>query len=176
MCSCNTCNNGKGCSSKKTYTPYELENIDWLGWGTNFLLGKDIEIEKYNPTTKELVKAYVQVTNPNMTNMKKITQLSDLVKLFVPNIEKVIFNKPATIVFWEDGSKTVVKCSEEFEDYDKEKGLAFCFLKKLYGDKYYQKMLKPVVKKFTKEDIENTEIIKIQTKKQITKGGKNEKW
>ena len=27
-------------------------------------------------------------------------------------IKKVIFNPPATIVFWEDGSKTVVKCRE----------------------------------------------------------------
>ena len=27
-------------------------------------------------------------------------------------IKNVIFNPPATIVFWEDGSKTVVKCQE----------------------------------------------------------------
>ena len=28
-------------------------------------------------------------------------------------IKKVIFNDPATIVFWEDGTKTVVKCKED---------------------------------------------------------------
>lgn len=37
-------------------------------------------------------------------------------------IEKVIFNPPATIVFWKDGSKTVVKAQNA--DYDPEKGLA----------------------------------------------------
>ena len=47
-------------------------------------------------------------------------------------IKNVIFNKPATIVLWEDGTKTVVKC-QKGDKYDKEKGLAFCILKKIYG-------------------------------------------
>lgn len=38
-------------------------------------------------------------------------------------IEKVIFNDPATIVFWKDGTKTIVKCQEGAE-FDPEKGLA----------------------------------------------------
>ena len=37
-------------------------------------------------------------------------------------IKKVIFNNPATIVFWADGTKTVVKAKNE--DFDPEKGLA----------------------------------------------------
>lgn len=32
--------------------------------------------------------------------------------LTLPKIERVIFNPPATIVFWDDKTKTVVKCSE----------------------------------------------------------------
>lgn len=38
-------------------------------------------------------------------------------------INKVIFNDPATIVFWKDGTKTIVKCQEGAE-FDPEKGLA----------------------------------------------------
>lgn len=38
-------------------------------------------------------------------------------------IKKVIENDPATIVFWKDGTKTVVKCQEGAE-FDPEKGLA----------------------------------------------------
>ena len=34
----------------------------------------------------------------------------------------MIFNAPATIVFWKDGSKTVVKA--QGDEYDPEKGLA----------------------------------------------------
>ena len=53
-------------------------------------------------------------------------------------IKKVKFNPPATIVFWTDNTKTVVKCSGE--DYDPEKGLAMCICKKVLGDKgnYYE--------------------------------------
>lgn len=49
-------------------------------------------------------------------------------------IENVIFNDPATIVYWGDGSRTVVKC-QEGDTYDKEKGLALCVMKKVYGNK-----------------------------------------
>ena len=46
-------------------------------------------------------------------------------------IKKVIFNDPATIVFWNDGSKTVVKC-QEGDIFDPEKGLAMAIsMKKL---------------------------------------------
>lgn len=53
-------------------------------------------------------------------------------------IKKVKFNPPATIVFWTDNTKTVVKCNGE--DYDPEKGLAMCICKKVLGDKgnYYE--------------------------------------
>lgn len=53
-------------------------------------------------------------------------------------IKKVKFNPPATIVFWTDNTKTVVKCKGE--DYDPEKGLAMCICKKVLGNKgnYYE--------------------------------------
>lgn len=49
-----------------------------------------------------------------------------------------MFNKPATIVFWADGTKTVVK-SQGKEKYDKEKGLAMAISKKVLGNEgsYY---------------------------------------
>lgn len=53
-------------------------------------------------------------------------------------IKNVKFNPPATIVFWTDNTKTVVKCNGE--DYDPEKGLAMCICKKVLGNKgnYYE--------------------------------------
>ena len=55
----------------------------------------------------------------------------------IPKIKDVIYNDPATIVFWEDGTKTVVKCKNE--KFDPEKGLAMAFSKKMLGNKgnYY---------------------------------------
>lgn len=49
-------------------------------------------------------------------------------------IKKVIFNDPATIIIWGDGTKTVVKV-QNGEVYDPEKGMALCCAKKLLGNK-----------------------------------------
>lgn len=49
----------------------------------------------------------------------------------VLEVKKVIFNPPATIVFWKDGSKTTVKTNDEI--FCEEKGFAMAFLKKVYG-------------------------------------------
>ena len=50
----------------------------------------------------------------------------------IPDIERVVFNPPATIVFWADGEKTVVRCMEgqPFEQYA---GFAAACMKKLFG-------------------------------------------
>ena len=54
--------------------------------------------------------------------------------LYIPKIKNVIFNEPATIVMWSDGTKTVVKC-QEGEGYDPEKGMAMAISKKALGNK-----------------------------------------
>ena len=47
-------------------------------------------------------------------------------------IKNVIFNDTATIVFWSDGTKTVVKCGKN-DIYDPEKVLAMAVAKKYLG-------------------------------------------
>lgn len=49
-----------------------------------------------------------------------------------PGIKNVIFNNPATIVFWTDGTKTVVKCMEGYE-YDEYTGFMAAVCKKAFG-------------------------------------------
>ena len=58
--------------------------------------------------------------------------------IFRAEIKDVIFNNPATIILWKDGTKTVVKCGEG-EAYDPEKGMAMAIAKKLLGNQgnYY---------------------------------------
>ena len=50
-------------------------------------------------------------------------------------VAKVIYNKPATIVFWSDGTKTVVVCDKK-DKYDPEKGFYIACAKKLFGNNY----------------------------------------
>lgn len=52
---------------------------------------------------------------------------------YLPEIKNVKFNGPATIVFWADGTKTVVKC-QNGDDYSEEVGLAMCIVKKVFGN------------------------------------------
>lgn len=61
----------------------------------------------------------------------------------LPKIEKVIFNDPATIVFWADGTKTVVKNTDK-KKFDPEKGLAMAITKKALGNEgnYYNELRK----------------------------------
>lgn len=63
-------------------------------------------------------------------------------------IEKVIFNDPATIVFWNDGTKTVVKC-QKGDTFSKELGLAMAISKKFFGNKGNYN---DVFNKYIKED------------------------
>lgn len=65
-------------------------------------------------------------------------------------IKKVIYNNPATIVIWSDGTKTVVKCKEG-DTYSKELGLAMCLSKKCLGDNYHK-----VFKEWVPEETEET--------------------
>lgn len=58
-------------------------------------------------------------------------------------IKNVIFNYPATIVLWNDGTKTVVKAQGD-DVYDPEKGLTMAIVKKLLGNQgnYYNELKK----------------------------------
>ena len=78
-------------------------------------------------------------------------------------IKDVKFSGPATIVFWTDGTKTVVKCRNG-DKFDPEKGIAMACAKKLMGneDGYHKditKYAKPVKKSEPPEDTEELRFI-----------------
>lgn len=76
---------------------------------------------------------------------------------YIPEIKNVIFNDPATIVFWDDGTKTVVKC-QPGDSFDPEKGLAMAITKKAYGNKgSYCNQLK---KWLPKEEVDTNSILR----------------
>ena len=69
------------------------------------------------------------------------------------SITNVIFNNPATIVFWSDGTKTVVKCDER-EEFDPEEGLAMAICKKYFGGGFYNDIFKKWIPKEESPKIE----------------------
>ena len=69
----------------------------------------------------------------------------------MPDIKYVIFNDPATIVFWSDGTKTVVKANNE--SFDEEKGMAMAISKRAFGNtsKYFDYIKKHLTPNRTEE-------------------------
>lgn len=85
----------------------------------------------------DLVKNYIRHDIDSMNQIVK--ERSKLNKLYgIPSIKNVIFHDPATIVFWTDNTKTVVKRGP-CDSYDNEKGLAMAIAKKALGNEgnYY---------------------------------------
>ena len=85
-----------------------------------------------------LVKNYIA------TDIKVTTEFVKryLNLILMPRIKNVIFNDPATIVFWSDNTKTVVKAQDE--PFDPEKGLAMAICKRALGNEgnYYNEIKK----------------------------------
>ena len=102
--------------------------------------GMNADVELYSG-----ISASDLITTPEMIRRKEVAyRLSRAAAygLFTPvkkektlsmTIKKVIFSPPATIIIWDDNTKTIVKAQED-EPYDPEKGMAMCIAKHIYGD------------------------------------------
>ena len=55
-------------------------------------------------------------------------------------IKEVIYNDPAVIVFWSDGTKTTAKC-HDVDTFDTEKGVMLCVIKKLVDSDFAVKTI-----------------------------------
>lgn len=64
------------------------------------------------------------VTQPVTCSLQVVTTADQI------TIKKVIFNGPATIIFWANGDKTVVKCHEG-DTYDKRLGFMYACTKRI---------------------------------------------
>lgn len=78
--------------------------------------------------------------------------------------EQVIFNPPATIVYWKDGTKTVVRCDND--EFSEEFGFAMACVRKLYGTRnrfkaQYKNALRPYLKKEKKSKPQEITSIKV---------------
>ena len=78
------------------------------------------------------VKAYVQIIKKNYYSKRSESDTNT-----VPTLRpaKIIFKNPATIIYWEDGTKTVT-VAQNGDIFDEEKGLAIAISKKALGNNY----------------------------------------
>lgn len=136
-------------SGERTKTTFSISNRCWNIILEDYL-PECVKVERMYEGIRIYILPYIQ-TNPyfmpsakfdmkaerfvfdiinkeyNMGELKKVVNKS-------LTIDKVIFNNPATIVYWTDGTKTVVKCGDN-DTFNEEVGLALAFMKKALGNK-----------------------------------------
>lgn len=125
----------------------------WLGDNQKT---SDAAMRRYIKYKNDMKQGRNQTYSSAVKLMENLKYLSTKQPVFsdvassIPEIKSVIYSGPATIVFWKDGTKTVVKCNNEKND--PEKGLAMAFSKKMFGNKgnYYN-----VFKKWLPEEKPN---------------------
>lgn len=77
--------------------------------------------------------------------VKFVRDTIELNKHTVPNIEDVIFSGPATIIKFNDGSKSVVKCDAE-DEQNKDVGFLMALVKSMVKKDSYDMILKTMEK------------------------------
>ena len=111
-----------------------IDTADISSYYTAYAVPKDFGHKYLTTWIKEIEKM-----NDRFANEFEKAQYGSIAAQYKPkpaaaySIKNVIFNPPATIVFWADNTKTVVKCGEH-DEYDPEKGLAMAFTKKVLGN------------------------------------------
>ncbi len=97
--------------------------------------------------------------NPSLEHAPRVyAYFEDLVMTDMPRIDHVIFHDPATIVYWDDGTKTVVKANRSGKKKDRDKfredyGLAMAIAKKYLGGRAaFEKAVANAERREKKED------------------------
>ena len=98
-------------------------------WNTNgemdYLMGKVVTVKSIECGSVEIAE-----------DARWLFAVSDFEPAIAFDIKRIIYNDPATIILWADGTKTVVKAHNE--PFDREKGLAMAIIKKMLGRGFHR--------------------------------------
>lgn len=99
----------------------------------NFMPDYTPEILNYNYVSQHFTPG--SYANIIAEQKKKIDELQRRLKDYKTgmDIQRIVFNPPATIVFWKDGTKTVVKCQKD-QEFNPYFGFCTAVAKRIYGN------------------------------------------
>ena len=100
-------------------------------------------LEKANPTKRSDMLDALMSAHPRCGHTYEIYAMGEWGQkpsYNCPELDKIMFSGNRTIVFWKDGTKTVVKCGkgEEFDEYS---GFVAAFAKKAFGSTHHVKKM-----------------------------------
>lgn len=121
------------CNNRDTSACYRC--IGWDRYKSDTLINPALamDIDKEMKMLAKVDLNSLKVDLNSLFGVKSVERKTDM------RIKKVYFNDPATVVLWEDGTKTIVKAGKG-DIYDPEKGLAMAIAKKALGNQgnYYE--------------------------------------
>ena len=110
---------------------YASTDIDSLG--THYLLDPEQVVAISKPVFQRMLNACTKARKDVHDYMQKdIKFTAGLHRQFRFAPKEIIYNDAATIVYWTDGTKTVVKCNEN-DEYSEYAGFVAAVAKKMYG-------------------------------------------
>ena len=110
---------------------YASTDMDSLG--THYLLDPEQVVAISKPVFQRMLNACSKARKDVHDYIQKDSEFTaKLHRQFRFAPKEIIYNDAATIVFWTDGTKTVVKCNEN-DVYSEYAGFAAAVAKKMYG-------------------------------------------
>ncbi len=110
---------------------YASTDMDSLG--THYLLDPEQVVAISRPVFQRMLNEYSKTRRDAHNYMQKDSEFTAKIHRqfqFAP--KEIIYNDAATIVYWTDGTKTVVKCNEN-DEYSEYFGFIAAVAKKMYG-------------------------------------------
>lgn len=146
------CDSDSDCEDTKEVDDIENDNY----FITGYCVGR-MEEKFPVPMSSEEIKQKFELLNYFNRDLDfirkaydKVDNTEGIVSSFdgeILDIEKVIFSGKATIVFWSNGEKSVVKC-QKGDTYSQEEGLAMAICKMMYGnDNTFNDVINAAMKK-----------------------------
>lgn len=116
---------------KTTDKPFHTDFINLIDEITENLLS---EVNNYQTDEPKNNKQVAKSNRPKHKHTKNFKPL------YMPELSDVMFRDPATIAWFDDGTKTV-SVAGHGDKYDKETGLAICMIKRILGNKEYRAIM-----------------------------------
>lgn len=120
--------NPDGRLAVQIYTSTDMDSL-----GTHYLLDPEQVVAISKPVFQKMLNQCSKARRDAHDYMQKDSEFAEwLHRQFRFAPKEIIYNDAATIVYWTDGTKTVVKCNEN-DEYSEYSGFVAAVAKKMYG-------------------------------------------
>lgn len=120
--------NPDGRLAVQVYAPTDMDSL-----GTHYFLDPEQIVAISKPVFQKMLNERSKARRDVHDYMQKDSEFTAKIHRqfqFAP--KEIIYNDAATIVYWTDGTKTVVKCNEN-DEYSEYAGFVAAVAKKMYG-------------------------------------------